>query len=465
MIVTLAKNHAVMIEFFVVIFLVFFLGYIGFGEFLQVWVFSRKEDKAVLHQRIMRYLSALTYYRRLTSEGKIKFRKRLIDFMESKNFIGHKGFKVTEEMKVLISASATQLTFGLKEHVLNHYHTIMVSPEAFYSKMMNVYMKGGTSAGGNISLSWKDFVEGYEDEDDKYNLGLHEMAHALKLDVIKGSHFDERFASYLDNWLEIGSVEFAKMHDGAPSFLRAYGGTNMHEFFAVCVEHFFEVPEDFKNNLPDLYYHLSYLLNQDPLNVKEDYRLKDTFVTEVNSNKLYHPIPLKLKQNLKYANWHWTLSLMLTGIFVAPILIIILGSYTVIESYQIFQMIGLLGTAGLFQWIYFRNKGLFFFGQFVCYSYIGFGTCVTALILLMNYYIPIQQDITETHRIESYAMDRERSYNYVLFLENNAYDGHIGVRTMDYEDSRESIEKAKRVKYTFTRGLFGLKVLRGYELQ
>ena len=63
------------------------------------------------------------------------------------------------------------------------------------------------------------------------------------------------------------------MKRGEESFLRKYAGVNEHEFFAVCIEHFFEVPEQFQSNLPKGYYNLSLLLNLDPLNVSGNYQL------------------------------------------------------------------------------------------------------------------------------------------------------------------------------------------------
>jgi MtfA peptidase len=46
--------------------------------------------------------------------------------------------------------------------------------------------------------------------------------------------------------------------------LRAYAGTNQPEFFAVAVEYFFELPREFKQDLPELYAVLSAMLRQDP---------------------------------------------------------------------------------------------------------------------------------------------------------------------------------------------------------
>lgn len=52
------------------------------------------------------------------------------------------------------------------------------------------------------------------------------------------------------------------------TFLRPYAGTNREEFFAVCVEQFFEQPEESKENCPERYFTLANLLKQDPLERK-----------------------------------------------------------------------------------------------------------------------------------------------------------------------------------------------------
>ena len=49
------------------------------------------------------------------------------------------------------------------------------------------------------------------------------------------------------------------------SYLRSYAFSNMHEFWAVSVEAFFENPEGLKENMPDLYEALSHVLNQNPI--------------------------------------------------------------------------------------------------------------------------------------------------------------------------------------------------------
>ncbi|MFN5620319.1 MAG: zinc-dependent peptidase [Flavobacteriales bacterium] len=47
-------------------------------------------------------------------------------------------------------------------------------------------------------------------------------------------------------------------------FFRQYGATNIHEFWAVAVETFFEQPDEFKTKYPALFHETCRMLNQWP---------------------------------------------------------------------------------------------------------------------------------------------------------------------------------------------------------
>ena len=209
-------------------------------------------------------ISKFRYYQKLDDSSKAKFLKRVIRFISVKEFRALGGLQITEEMVVLVSASAVQLTFGLKEFQLEHFRKIFIYPKEFYSKTSKEYHKGETNLGGVIVLSWKHFVEDYVKENDNLNVGLHEMAHALRFDRMKGDSYDVFFAQYMEKWQVISTEEFTKLKEQKPSVFRSYGGSNFNEFFSVCVEYFFESPADFKRALPEMYRHMTILLNQDP---------------------------------------------------------------------------------------------------------------------------------------------------------------------------------------------------------
>jgi hypothetical protein len=207
--------------------------------------------------------SKFAYYKKLDAADRQKFLKRTAKFILNKEFRAMK-MELTEEMMVLISASAIQLTFGLDEYLLDHFNRIFIYPREFSSRTSKQLHKGETNLAGAIVLSWKHFNEGYANSKDNLNLGLHEMAHALKFNKIGGFGPEQTFSEYMDKWMMIAKDEFVNLRNKGASSLREYGGTNATEFFSVCVEYFFESPEDFKNKLPEIYKHLCILLNQDP---------------------------------------------------------------------------------------------------------------------------------------------------------------------------------------------------------
>jgi Mlc titration factor MtfA (ptsG expression regulator) len=205
------------------------------------------------------------YYDKLPEKQKIKFILRLRKFISEKKFVGRDELEVTEEMKILVAASAIQLTFGLDNFVLSRFHTILLFPASFYNKRNDAWHMGETNPGGIIVLSWQDLREGFSRKDDTYNVGLHEMAHALELQYLLKDDYDYFFGNYFAKWSHLAESEFQNLQDERESFFRKYAGVNRMEFFAVSVEYFFEASEEFKARLPQMYYHLCILLNQDPL--------------------------------------------------------------------------------------------------------------------------------------------------------------------------------------------------------
>lgn len=200
-----------------------------------------------------------SYFRLLNSDEQKRFVSRLRFIRDSKEFIG-RGLQVTEEMEVLISAALTQLTFGLQEFELENLESIHITPESFYSRLVGRQVKGLTFTSGRMMLSWADFVEGYRIDNDKVNLALHEMAHALMLDEEAYMEIEDRF----EQWETAALQELRDNRaTGNLSFLRDYAFSNKDELWACCVECFFEAPVDFKKLLPNMYAKMCTVLKQD----------------------------------------------------------------------------------------------------------------------------------------------------------------------------------------------------------
>lgn len=237
--------------------------------------FGRVEiNTAALRSRIVSvpasYVDTLnkyfSYYQKLADKDKREFEQRMMHFLMSKKFIPRNFAAVTDEMKATIAATAVQLTFGLPSIYFLHFKKILIYPDDYYSNITKRYHRGEVNpAFGIIVLSWKSFVDGFITPDNAINLGLHEMAHALRLEnMIRNEEFGFLDEDALDHFNQ-SAYELCNDPVKSFQFFRAYACTNEHEFFSVAVENFFERPLDFRNNLPELYQTMVTLLKQDPI--------------------------------------------------------------------------------------------------------------------------------------------------------------------------------------------------------
>jgi MtfA peptidase len=204
------------------------------------------------------------YYRSLTPEGRDRFLRRVLLFIEGKNF-EYIDIRREEAMPLLVSAAAVQLTFGLDHFQLDYFKTIYIIKDKYRYGLYNQPFEGHVSADG-IYLSWTHFVREFTDYSDGQNVGLHEMAHALtyvNFTVHEGQDntFHQSFASFS----EVARPIFQRMQAGETNLLNAYAASSYQEFWAVCIETFFERSTAFKTQIPELYGSLCTLLNQDPL--------------------------------------------------------------------------------------------------------------------------------------------------------------------------------------------------------
>ena len=210
------------------------------------------------------------YYQDLSPVNKVKFERKVASFIYGKQFIPRNVDEVTIEAKVLIAASAVQLTFGLPNIYLSYFTKILVYPNDYYSRITRRYHKGEVNPRfGIIVISWQSFIDGYIVPNDSRNLGLHEMAHALRFEQMVRSEefppFEEELLTQFDDYAH------RVCHDesfSSQTFLRPYACTNEQEFFSVAVENFFERPLEFSQQMPELYIILTKLLAQDPLALK-----------------------------------------------------------------------------------------------------------------------------------------------------------------------------------------------------
>ncbi len=220
--------------------------------------FNSKELSIVLTKRF-------PFYNTLSTEKKVIFTQRLQKFIKTKDFKIHdrKGFK---EMPILLSATAIQVSFGLEDYLLLHYKNIHVFPSEFLGLEPSIRFLVGNVSKNNINISWKHFLEGFENNNDGHNVGLHEMAHAYYCQNVLYIENETNFSSkFYDFKLE--ALNVMELEKNAKTKLYSDNGvSNQDEFWAESVELFFEKTFILKETYPYLFTKISTLLNQELTN-------------------------------------------------------------------------------------------------------------------------------------------------------------------------------------------------------
>ena len=214
-------------------------------------------QKAILQNHFL-------FYKNLSDKEKKYFEHRVSSFVKDKDFIAREGHRITDEMKVLISATAVMLSFGFRDFYIGVISKIVVYPNKFYSNTNKAYHRGEFNPKLKaLVLSWEDFKAGYNDANDNLNLGIHEFTHAIHINSMKerdvsSTIFSDTFKE-LTKLLSINETLRNKLM--ASDYFRKYAFTNQFEFVAVIIENFIETPQEFKSQFPKIYAKVKQMLN------------------------------------------------------------------------------------------------------------------------------------------------------------------------------------------------------------
>jgi Mlc titration factor MtfA (ptsG expression regulator) len=203
------------------------------------------------------------FYRRQTDLKKKYFEHRVAEFLNTYPFYGKDNLTITDEIKVMVSATYVMLTFGMRDFKFDVFDKIIIYPDTYHSTLSDEEHKGEFNPQYKaVVFSWKHFKEGYEIGSDNLNLGIHEFAHALHYYGLKRrdngaaifAHEYERVMKEIKH-----PANAKKLIDS--QYFRIYGYTNQFEFVAVLLEHFFETPQAFRKEFPVLYDHVKIMIN------------------------------------------------------------------------------------------------------------------------------------------------------------------------------------------------------------
>ena len=232
--------------------------------YLYFYLFPKK---LVANQRQV-LLNEFPFYTKLSDRKKIYFEHRVKEFVTHYQFIGKEELLVTAEMKIIIAGTYIMLTFGMRDYLVDLFKTIIIYPSVYFSNTNQQYHKGEYNPMMKVvAFSWEDFVLGHKTANDNINLGLHEFSHVLHINCLKSNNasaiiFFDEFNKVVDYYND----ENLNKKLSEKGYFRQYAFENQFEFISVVLEHFFETPQVFKTQYPELFQHISSMINFDESN-------------------------------------------------------------------------------------------------------------------------------------------------------------------------------------------------------
>jgi Mlc titration factor MtfA (ptsG expression regulator) len=203
------------------------------------------------------------YYRRLGTEHKVEFEKRISVFRDQKKFQMRAAEKIPGDIQLLVSASAIQLTMGFpyQKEFFTNLAAVVLFPRTFITPEMNQQLHSVEINRENFDcllLSVNMFVLGLKQPQAYYDSALYGFAKLFKL----------------ENKIEDSDIPYDRekliyeLHENrgfAPNYIFNYTGINEYELFEMCTEQFFALPQLMKDKMPKVYEYLVLTYNQDPL--------------------------------------------------------------------------------------------------------------------------------------------------------------------------------------------------------
>ncbi|HSY62784.1 MAG TPA: zinc-dependent peptidase [Cytophaga sp.] len=212
-------------------------------------------DLSEEHKKILK--EQFPYYQKLSKSEKKLFEDRIRHFLINKDFVSN-DLEIAEEMKVLISATAIQILFGLDPYYLSSFDTIEITLEESKNTLSEKSKK--------MIICWPAFKAGIDNNTDGYNPGLKILSVAFNLEKQLNKYSAKMFNAHRFKELnQLYRNQAEKYIASGKSKYQDYKQVDRNEYFAIAVEYFFERPEHFYANQPEMYIALAKLLRQDSL--------------------------------------------------------------------------------------------------------------------------------------------------------------------------------------------------------
>lgn len=249
--------------------------FIILGLLIIFFIFYKKPNKkAILPGNYTDLLTQhVSYYNRLTDNNKIRFEEKLKEFL---GYVIIDGIDTTADDidKLLVASSAVIPIFGYNKWIYYNLKNVLLYPASFNRDefLASGYEKNTLGMIGNgpmqrvMILSKPALRNGFQLPPPRENTGIHEFVHLLDKEDGDVDGMPEALLNrkYNSKWLELVNRNMVTILNGL-SDINYYASTNRAEFFAVASEYFFNCPEIFKQNHPELFDMMCKIFNQDPI--------------------------------------------------------------------------------------------------------------------------------------------------------------------------------------------------------
>lgn len=260
------------IAFFVVVaaFLYFFMFIMSVLDDISIALFQKPlyihlylNPKRITAEEAAFLRQAFPFYRQLSERHKRYFHHRLAAFKEQYEFVPRDGLLLEREMQTMVAATYVMLTFGMRRYLIDSFDKIIIYPEEYYSSPTDQYHKGEFNPRMKaVVFSWKDFTAGFSIDNDNLNLGIHEFSHVLHHHSLRSDDGSAlAFRKHYERLHREVNHPPNRQRLIDSDYFRIYAFTNQFEFISVIIEHYFETPDEFKRHFPELFGHVSKMLN------------------------------------------------------------------------------------------------------------------------------------------------------------------------------------------------------------
>jgi hypothetical protein len=200
------------------------------------------------------------FYANLSEEGKKAFEEKFQKFLSAVKITGANA-EVEDLDRVLIGAAAVIPVYYIPDWEYINLREVLLYPGNFnfdfeqqgYERTVSGMVGSGPLQNVLIISKW-ELRQGFINSTSNQNTAIHEFVHLIdKLDgTLDGIPELLLERKYVTHWQQLIQLTMESIRRGE-SDINPYGATSPVECFAVMAEYFFENPELFRYNHPELY--------------------------------------------------------------------------------------------------------------------------------------------------------------------------------------------------------------------